>query len=1228
MPYWHISYYQTISKEENCMNKRLFKVFSLITILALMLMALPIQKAQAISADVVISQVYGAGGNSGATYKNDFVELYNRGDNPVSLSGWSIQYASATGTGNFSGNPITNLSGTLQPGQYYLVWESGGVNGIALPTADATGTIAMAAGAGKVALVTSTTGLACNGSPGQPCSAAQLAQIKDLVGYGTANFFEGAGAAPVIGITTSDSRASAGCTDTDNNNADFSAGTISPRNTASLLHFCTADNAPFVAGTVPANGATEVPLNSGVTVTFSEAVNVTGSWFDLSCTSSGNHTATVSGGPNTFTLNPDTDFVQGENCTLTVYAANVTDQDSNDPPDNMVINFTAGFATIAPPLAIGTVNGPVSDADSGTAHVSPYVGQTVKVQGVIYETTLQAITNSTNSYKGFFIQNTSETADGDPNTSDGLFVFMSTSSTIDGPSGPYTPQVGDEVVLTGKVSEFFNMTELVAPLAVSTIVDSGLNIDTAVPALEANPPANLDDANRYWERLQGMRVQVPQDSIVLGGRNVFSPADAEIWLARADSTVGLRSDHYQRRAFRDAHPLDDNYDANNWDGNGYRMLIGSLGIKSAANNKDTLIDPARTFETLSAPVAGGLNYTFSKYRIEISGQPVFNEGPDPSANHAPQVPNRVTEYSIVDYNIENLYDYRDNPYSGCDFTGNSGCPKVAPFLSAVTPPYDYVPANEDVYKARIADIATEIINDLHSPDILMMQEVENQDFCSISNGALVCGISDNADGRPDDLQDLAVKIAELGGPTYDAAFDRNSSDLRGIVPSFMYRTDRVQLLPAAGDPILDGSPAIDGYSAVSYNSDTSNPKTLNAVYTGSGACETSYIFPRAPDIGLFRIHANAVGDANYRDVYVIDNHFKSGPDTCIAHRTEQANYNAAIVAFLQAAKPDVNIVLGGDLNVYPRPDDIAFGASDQLAALYNPSLGLKNLWEVELSQAPEAAYSYVFVGQAQTIDQVFVNQSMLGHLSDVRTAHINSDFPADYPGDVARGTSDHDPTATRFLFNLPPVVAAPTISPEPSTEGSSVTASASFSDPDGSSDGPFTCTVNYGDGSGNLPGVVTGSTCAGPSHAYTTFGLYTVTVNVTDKFGGTGSNTGTHTVIFNWAGFFQPVDNLPTLNVVKAGSAIPVKFGLGGNKGLNIFAAGYPKSQLVACDSTEPLDDIEQTVTAGSSSLTYDPLTGQYNYVWKTDKTWVGTCRQLVVKLIDGTVHYANFKFK
>ncbi len=153
-------------------------------------------------------------------------------------------------------------------------------------------------------------------------------------------------------------------------------------------------------------------------------------------------------------------------------------------------------------------------------------------------------------------------------------------------------------------------------------------------------------------------------------------------------------------------------------------------------------------------------------------------------------------------------------------------------------------------------------------------------------------------------------------------------------------------------------------------------------------------------------------------------------------------------------------------------------------------------------------------------------------------------------------------------------------------------------------------------------------TCTGPSHTYTTFGSYFVAVAVTDKDGGTGSNSTTHVVIFNWAGFFQPVDNLPALNVVNAGRAIPVKFSLGGNKGLNIFAPGYPLSMQIACDSGAPLDDVEVTLTAGNSSLSYSAGDGQYNYVWKTEKSWAGTCRQLIVKLVDGTTHVANFKFK
>jgi CSLREA domain-containing protein len=119
---------------------------------------------------------------------------------------------------------------------------------------------------------------------------------------------------------------------------------------------------------------------------------------------------------------------------------------------------------------------------------------------------------------------------------------------------------------------------------------------------------------------------------------------------------------------------------------------------------------------------------------------------------------------------------------------------------------------------------------------------------------------------------------------------------------------------------------------------------------------------------------------------------------------------------------------------------------------------------------------------------------------------------------------------------------------------------------------------------------------------------------------------------FSFTGFYQPVDNPGpgpsfVFNVVKAGAGIPVKFSLGGDKGLSIFAAGFPTSQQIVCDSSATLDGIEQTVTAGGSSLSYDPVTGQYAYVWKSDKAWANGCRRLTVRLSDGSDHFAYFKF-
>jgi len=115
---------------------------------------------------------------------------------------------------------------------------------------------------------------------------------------------------------------------------------------------------------------------------------------------------------------------------------------------------------------------------------------------------------------------------------------------------------------------------------------------------------------------------------------------------------------------------------------------------------------------------------------------------------------------------------------------------------------------------------------------------------------------------------------------------------------------------------------------------------------------------------------------------------------------------------------------------------------------------------------------------------------------------------------------------------------------------------------------------------------------------------------------------------YAFRGFLEPVDNLPTINSAAAGKAIPIKFGLSGDQGLDVLASGYPASERVSCDSNVPVDRLEQTDSAGSSTLSYDPVSDQYSYVWKTDKVWAGTCRVLRLKLKDGGTRTAWFSFQ
>jgi hypothetical protein len=140
-------------------------------------------------------------------------------------------------------------------------------------------------------------------------------------------------------------------------------------------------------------------------------------------------------------------------------------------------------------------------------------------------------------------------------------------------------------------------------------------------------------------------------------------------------------------------------------------------------------------------------------------------------------------------------------------------------------------------------------------------------------------------------------------------------------------------------------------------------------------------------------------------------------------------------------------------------------------------------------------------------------------------------------------------------------------------------------------------------------------------------GTATVTFTATDECCGMATCSRTITVIWNFAGFFKPVENPPVFNRVKAGRGIPVRFSLGGDQGLAIFASGYPASVQIPCDFSSPTVPLNDTVAAGSDSLSYDPASDTYTYIWRTDRAWAGTCRALILKLADGTLHYAYFSF-
>lgn len=441
---------------------------------------------------VVISQVYGG---NGSTLNRDYVELFNASSQPVNISGWSIQYSSATGTGLFAGNGIAALNGVMQPGQYYLVGLATAAIGAALPTVDATGTTNMSGTAGKVVLVNTSAGLACNGGS-TPCNASQQAQIVDLVGYGSANYFE-TQAAPAITSSTALLRANNGCVDTNNNAADFSAATPAPRNSASPLSVC---GAPANQAILLSCQALIVNLGQpgAVQLTASDADSIVNNVNAVSglvdgITLSNFAAANQEGDSASVTLSTDGSLAAGTYPVVVNF--------SNDDAQSASCTVNVAVQTPAAVTRIFDIQG----SGLGVSSVSPHNGTSVVTEGIV--------TAKLPGISGFFLQD--ETGEGNPFTSDGIFVF--------GSAALPSVNVGDKIRLNANVTEFNTVTQLVSPSNIQVLSSGNLvsPIDISLP----------ETTEGDLEAYEGMLVRIV--SPMTASQNFFQGRYGQVTLSAA-----------------------------------------------------------------------------------------------------------------------------------------------------------------------------------------------------------------------------------------------------------------------------------------------------------------------------------------------------------------------------------------------------------------------------------------------------------------------------------------------------------------------------------------------------------------------------------------------------------------------------------------------------------------------------------------------------------------------
>ncbi len=341
------------------------------------------------------------------------------------------------------------------------------------------------------------------------------------------------------------------------------------------------DTAPSVSGTTPTNGSIDIARNSNITINFNEAVDVTGNWFQIDCSSSGTINVAdtaVTGGPTSFTIDPTTDFAFGETCTVTIASAQVTDQDANDPPDTLAVDYSFGFTVIEDVCSLPYTSIPSIQGSGATVALAG----TRTTQGVV----VGDHEGASPALRGFFIQD--PVGDGDPATSDGIFVFESSNAN--------TVSLGDIVRVTGTAGENQGQSQI----SVGTIVKCGTG--TVTPTDVTFPVASTG----FLERYEGMLVRLPQTMYVtehfqLGrfGQVVLS-VDGRLQQPTNVTTPGIAANTLQAANTLRKIILDDASQAQNPD----PILFARGGLPLSASN--TL----RGGDTATG-IVGVLNYTWA-----------------------------------------------------------------------------------------------------------------------------------------------------------------------------------------------------------------------------------------------------------------------------------------------------------------------------------------------------------------------------------------------------------------------------------------------------------------------------------------------------------------------------------------------------------------------------------------------------------------------------------------